>query len=76
MADEKTDELPPPQINVRLRFQVNLGNYNLLTSEFGCTDYKRPSDASTSAAYDRVFNLVNDKAQEKINEVKAELTNK
>lgn len=68
-----TDELPPPQVHVNLKFQVNLGNYNLLTTELGCGDYKRPGDENTAAAFDRVFDLVNSKAQEKIEQVKAEL---
>jgi hypothetical protein len=61
-----------PKVHVQMRFQVNLGDFNLITVEFGCDDHRR-GDETTSEAYDRVFNLVNQKISEKIEQIKSEV---
>jgi hypothetical protein len=62
-----------PKVHVQMHFQVNLGNYNLLKIEFGCDDHKREGE-TTSQAFDRVFELVNDKISEKVQQVKSEVS--
>jgi hypothetical protein len=59
-------------IRVDLQFTRNLGNYENIKIGIAVEDFKRPGE-STNEATDRIYNFVETKLIEKVNEMEAEL---
>jgi hypothetical protein len=62
------------QTNVRieLQFTRNLGNYESLKVSVGVEDFKRDTE-SIDEATNRVYDFVENKLMEKVNEIESEL---
>lgn len=63
---EKTD------VSVTLGYTLNLGNFQSLRIDIGVTDFVR-GDENTDQALDRVYDFVEKKVIEKVEEAKKEL---
>ena len=63
---EKTD------VSVTLGYTLNLGNFQSLRIDIGVTDFVRAGE-NTDAALDRVYEFVEKKVIEKVEEAKKEL---
>lgn len=61
------------KIRVELSFTANLGNFQSVKVNVGIEDWKRDSDQSVDAAFDRVYNYVETKLIEKLEQTKKEL---
>jgi hypothetical protein len=62
-------------VKVELHFTRNLGNYESLKIGIGIEDYQRNGE-SIEEATNRVYNFVEKKLTEKVNEIEEELGNK
>lgn len=62
-------------VKVELQFTRNLGNYESVKIGIGIEDYQR-SGESIDEATNRVYNFVEKKLAEKVNEIEEELGNK
>lgn len=62
-------------VKVELHFTRNLGNYESLRIGIGVEDYQRNGE-SIDEATNRVYNFVEKKLTEKVNEIEEELGNK
>ena len=60
-------------VKVSLKFVRNLGNYESMHVELGVEDWVRDTDANTDAAMNRVFEFVESKLVEKVNEMEKDL---
>lgn len=60
-------------VKVNLKFVRNLGNYESMHVELGVEDWVRDTDANTDAAMNRVFDFVETKLIEKVNEMEKDL---
>ena len=60
-------------VKVSLKFVRNLGNYESVHVELGVEDWVRDTDANTDAAMNRVFEFVENKLMEKVNEIEKDL---
>lgn len=60
-------------IKVDLQFTRNLGNYESLKVGIGVEDFQRPNETIDEAT-NRVYNFVEKKLMEKVNEIEEELT--
>ena len=60
------------KVSVTLGYTINLGNFQSLRLDLGVVDSKRDGE-NTDQAFDRVYQFVETKLTEKINEAKAEL---
>jgi hypothetical protein len=60
-------------VKVNLKFVRNLGNYESMHVELGVEDWVRDTDANTDAAMNRVFEFVETKLIEKVNEMEKDL---
>lgn len=60
-------------MKVELKFVRNLGNYESIHVDVGVEDHVRDTDASTSAAVDRVYDFVMTKLVEKVNKIEEDL---
>lgn len=60
-------------VKVNLKFVRNLGNYESMHVELGVEDWVRDTDANTDAAINRVFEFVEAKLIEKVNEMEKDL---
>ena len=60
------------KVSVTLGYTINLGNFQSLRLDLGVVDSKRDGE-NTDQAFDRVYQFVENKLTEKINEAKAEL---
>lgn len=60
-------------VKVNLKFVRNLGNYESMHVELGVEDWVRDTDANTDAAMNRVFEFVEAKLIEKVNEMEKDL---
>lgn len=59
-------------VTVNLGYTLNLGNFQSLRVDLGCTDFVR-DDESTDQAMDRVYDFVESKVVSKITDAKKEL---
>lgn len=62
-------------VRVELQFTKNLGNYESLKVGIGIEDFKRENETIEEAT-NRVYNFVESKVIEKVNEIDKELNNK
>jgi hypothetical protein len=65
-VSEKTD------VSVTLGYTLNLGNFQSLRIDIGVTDFVRAGE-NTDTALDRVYDFVEKKVIEKVEEAKQEL---
>ena len=61
------------KVNVSLEFKKNIGNFENVTLAIEVQDWVRPDDKNASTAIDRVYNLVDAKLGEKLEEIDNEL---
>lgn len=59
-------------VSVTLGYTLNLGNFQSLRLDLGCTDFVR-EDETKDAAMDRVYEFIEAKLVNKIEEAKKEL---
>ncbi|MDA0900308.1 MAG: hypothetical protein O3B35_04695 [Proteobacteria bacterium] len=59
-------------VTVNLGYTLNLGNFQSLRVDLGCTDYVREGE-NTDSAMTRVYDFVENKVMEKIEEAKREM---
>lgn len=59
-------------VTVNLGYTLNIGNFQSLRVDLGCTDYTR-NDESMDDAMERVYKFVEDKVIEKIEAAKKEM---
>lgn len=59
-------------VTVNLGYTLNLGNFQSLRVDLGCTDYIRDGE-NVDAAMERVYTFVEAKVVEKIEEAKKDL---
>ncbi|CAB5218169.1 hypothetical protein UFOVP204_51 [uncultured Caudovirales phage] len=69
-----TSDAGKTNVRVELQFTRNLGNYESLKVSIGIEDFKRTSETIDEAT-NRVYNFVEDKLMEKVNEIEDELKN-
>lgn len=60
------------EVTVNLGYTLNLGNFQSLRVDLGCTDYVREGE-NTDSAMTRVYDFVENKVMEKIEEAKREM---
>jgi hypothetical protein len=63
------------KINIALGYTLNLGNFQSLRIDLGVEDSRREGE-SVQQAFDRVYEFVEARLVEKINESKDEIENK
>jgi hypothetical protein len=59
-------------VTVNLGYTLNLGNFQSLRVDLGCTDFVRDGE-DKEAAMDRVYKFVEDQVISKVSEAKKEL---
>lgn len=59
-------------VTVNLGYTMNLGNFQSLRIDLGCTDFVRDGE-NVDSAMDRVYDFVENKVLTKIDEVKQEV---
>lgn len=59
-------------VTVNLGYTLNLGNFQSLRVDLGCTDYVRDGE-NTEAAMERVYSFVEGKVVSKIEDAKKEM---
>lgn len=59
-------------VNVTLGYTLNLGNFQSLRVDLGCTDFVREGE-DTDQAMERVYKFIETKVVEKIEDAKKEL---
>lgn len=59
-------------VSVTLGYTLNLGNFQSLRVDLGCTDFVRDNE-DKDAAMQRVYDFIESKVSEKIEEAKKEL---
>lgn len=59
-------------VSVSLGYTLNIGNFQSLRVDLGCTDFVR-GDESTDEAMNRVYDFVESKVVEKIESAKREM---
>jgi methyl coenzyme M reductase subunit D len=59
-------------VSVNLGYTLNIGNFQSLRVDLGCTDYVRDGE-NVDVAMDRVYNFVESKVLDKIQEAKKEM---
>lgn len=59
-------------VSVNLGYTLNLGNFQSLRVDLGCTDYVREGE-NTDSAMTRVYDFVENKVMEKVEEAKREM---
>jgi hypothetical protein len=60
------------EVSVNLGYTLNLGNFQSLRVDLGCTDYVR-EDENVDTAMNRVYDFVESKVMGKIEEAKQEM---
>jgi hypothetical protein len=60
------------KVSVTLGYTLNLGNFQSLRVDLGVIDHVRENE-NTEQAMDRIYDFVENKVIEKVNEAKAEL---
>jgi hypothetical protein len=61
------------KVRVALGYTLNLGNFQSLRIDVEVQDTKREADGTINDAFNRVYDFVEQKLTEKVNESKAEL---
>lgn len=61
------------KVRVELGFTANVGDFQSLKVTIGIEDWRRDSDQSLNAAVDRVYNYVESKLVEKLEQTKRAL---
>lgn len=61
------------KISVTLGYTLNLGNFQSLRVDIGCTDFVR-SDETKESATDRIYKFVEEQVISKVDEAKKELS--
>ena len=59
-------------VSVTLGYTLNLGNFQSLRVDLGCTDFLREGE-TMDTAMERVYKFIEDKVVEKVDESKKEL---
>lgn len=59
-------------VSVTLGYTLNLGNFQSMRVDLGCTDFVRDGE-DRDVAMDRVYNFIESKVVEKIEDAKKEL---
>ena len=67
-----TSSTSPTNVKVELQFTRNLGNYESLKVSIGIEDYQRQGEHIDDAT-NRVYDYVEKKLMEKVNEIEEEL---
>jgi hypothetical protein len=67
-----TVERPQTNVRVELGFTKNLGNFENLRVSIGVEDYVRDGE-TVDAATERVYDFVENKVVEKVNEIEKEI---
>lgn len=62
------------KVRVELSFTANLGNYQSLKVSVGIEDWKRETDESVDTAVERVYNYVEQKLVEKLEQTRNEIS--
>lgn len=62
------------KVRVALKFVRNLGNYESIHVELGVEDYVRDNEANVDTAMNRVYNYVESKLMEKVQEIEQDLS--
>lgn len=62
------------KVRVELSFTANLGNYQSLKVSIGIEDWKRETDESVDASVERVYNYVETKLVEKLEQTRNEIS--
>jgi hypothetical protein len=63
------------KVNVALGYTLNLGNFQSLRIDIGIEDSRRDGE-TVSEAFERIYNFVETKLEEKVNESKNEIEGK
>jgi hypothetical protein len=66
------EEMDKTNISVTLGYTLNLGNFQSMRVDLGCTDFVRDGE-SHDQAMDRIYDFIEAKVVEKIEEAKKEL---
>ena len=67
------EERNETKVSVTLGYTLNLGNFQSLRVDLGVVDHVREGE-NTNEAMDRVYDFIEAKVVEKVQEAKAELT--
>ena len=67
------EERNETKVSVTLGYTLNLGNFQSLRVDLGVIDYVREGE-NTNEAMDRVYDFIEAKVVEKVQEAKSELT--
>jgi hypothetical protein len=66
------EDMDKTTVSVTLGYTLNLGNFQSMRVDLGCTDFIRDEE-SRDEAMDRVYDFIEAKVVEKIEEAKKEL---
>lgn len=72
MKEAVVEERNETQVSVTLGYTLNLGNFQSLRVDLGVVDHVRNGE-TTNEAMDRVYDFVEAKVVEKVQEAKAEI---
>ena len=73
MKEAVVEERNETKVSVTLGYTLNLGNFQSLRVDLGVVDHVREGE-NTNEAMDRVYDYVETKVIEKVQEAKAEIT--
>jgi hypothetical protein len=73
MKEAVVEEKNETKVSVTLGYTLNLGNFQSLRVDLGVVDHVR-NDETTNEAMDRVYDFVEAKVVEKVQEAKTELS--
>jgi hypothetical protein len=73
MKEAVVEERNETKVSVTLGYTLNLGNFQSLRVDLGVVDHVREGE-NTNEAMDRVYDFIEAKVVEKVQEAKAELT--
>jgi len=73
MKEAVVEERNETKVNVTLGYTLNLGNFQSLRVDLGVVDHVRDGE-TTNDAMNRVYDFVEAKVIEKVQEAKAEIT--
>jgi hypothetical protein len=73
MKEAVVEERNETKVNVTLGYTLNLGNFQSLRVDLGVVDHVREGE-TTNDAMNRVYDFVEAKVVEKVQEAKAEIT--
>ena len=73
MKEAVVEEINETKVSVTLGYTLNLGNFQSLRVDLGVVDHVREGE-NTNEAMDRVYDFVEAKVVEKVQEAKIELS--